>query len=136
MSAQGYRGIQFIKSEPECSPTIMEELFRVFEEIARENFPELDLEKFSLALHEEIKKKKYDLQDEALLETALRDDRDTFKDSFLEMLEERAARENSGKAFILSERGRNAAISILIANTEHTIDYYYNTIIGKHFSAS
>ena len=115
---------------------MMEELFRVFEEIARENFPELDLEKFSLALHEEIKKKKYDLQDEALLETALRDDRDTFKDSFLEMFEERAARENSRKAFILSDRGRNEAILILIANTEHTIDYYYNTIIGKHFSAS
>lgn len=115
---------------------MMEELLRVFEEIVRENFPELDLERFSLALREEIKRKKYDLQDEALLETALRDDRDTFKDSFLEMLEERATRENSGKAFILSEKGRNAAISILIANTEHTIDYYYNTIIGKHFSAS
>ncbi len=115
---------------------MIEELLRVFEEIARENFPELDLEKFSLALREEIKKKKYDLQDEALLETALRDDRDTFKNSFLEMLEERAASENSGKAFILSEKGRNEAISILIANTEHTIDYYYNTIIGKHFSAS
>ena len=115
---------------------MMEELLRVFEEIARENFPEFDLEKFSAALHEEIKKKKYDLQDEALLETALRDDRDAFKNSFLEMLEEKAARENGGKAFILSQRGRDEAISILIANTEHTIDYYYNTIIGKHFSAS
>ena len=115
---------------------MMEELFCVFEEIARENFPELDLEKFSSALREEIKKKKYDLQDEALLETALRDERDTFKDSFLEMLEERASREGGGKAFILSDRGRGEAISILITNTEHTIDYYYNTIIGKHFSAS
>ncbi|MCY4379759.1 MAG: hypothetical protein OXC39_08060 [Candidatus Dadabacteria bacterium] len=115
---------------------MIEELLRVFEEIARENFPELDLEKFSLALREEIKKKKYDLQDEALLETALQDDRDTFKNSFLEMLEEKAASENSGKAFILSERGRSEAISILIASTEQTIDYYYNTIIGKHFSAS
>jgi len=115
---------------------MIEELLRVFEEIARENFPELDLEKFSLTLREEIKKKKYDLQDEALLETALRDDRDTFKNSFLEMLEEKAASENNGKAFILSERGRSEAISILIASTEQTIDYYYNTIIGKHFSAS
>ena len=114
----------------------MEELLRVFEEIARENFPELDLEKFLPALREEIKKKKYDLQDEALLETALRDDRDTFKDSFLDMLEERVAREQSGKAFILSDKGRDEAISTLIANAEHTIDYYYNTIIGKHFSAS
>ena len=115
---------------------MMEELLRVFEEIARENFPELDLEKFSVALRKEIEKKKYDLQDEALLETALRDDRNAFKNSFLEMLEEKAARENGGKAFILSQRGRDEAISILIANTEHTIDYYYNTIIGKHFSAS
>lgn len=115
---------------------MMEELLCVFGEIARENFPELDLEKFSLALREEIKKKKYDLQDETLLETALRDERDTFKDSFLEMLGEKAAREGSGKAFILSERGRREAISILITNTEHTIDYYYNTVIGKHFSAS
>jgi len=114
----------------------MEELLRVFEEIARENFPELDLEKFLPALREEIKNKKYDLQDEALLETALRDDRDTFKDSFLDMLEERAAREQSGKAFFLSDKGRDETISILIANAEHTIDYYYNTIIGKHFSAS
>ena len=114
----------------------MEELLRVFEEIARENFPELDLEKFSQALREEIKKKKYDLQDEALLETALRDDRDTFKNSFLETLEETAAREDSGKAFILSDKGRSEAVSILITNAEHAIDYYYNTIIGKHFSAS
>lgn len=114
----------------------MEELFRVFEEIARENFPELDLGKFSIVLSEEIKKKKYDLQDETLLETALRDDRDLFKDSFLAMLEERAAREDSGKAFFLSDKGREEAVSILIANAEHTIDYYYNTIIGKHFSAS
>lgn len=114
----------------------MEELLRVFEEIARENFPELDLEKFLPALRAEIEKKKYDLQDEALLETALRDDRSTFKDSFLEMLEERAAREDSGKAFFLSDEGRDEAISILITNAEHTIDYYYNTIIGKHFSAS
>ncbi len=115
---------------------MMEELLRVFEEIARENFPELDLEKFSVALREEIEKKKYDLQDEALLETALRNDRNTFKDSFLDMLEERAAREDSGKAFFFSDEGRNEAISILITNAEHTIDYYYNTIIGKHFSAS
>ena len=114
----------------------MEELLCVFEEIVRENFPELDLEKFSQALREEIKKKKYDLQDESLLEIALRDDRNSFKDSFLEMLEERAAREDSGKAFFLSDKGRSEAISILIANVEHTIDYYYNTIIGKHFSAS
>ncbi len=114
----------------------MEELFRVFEEIARENFPELDLEKFLPVLHEEIKRKKYDVQDEALLETALRDDRGAFKDSFLDMLEERAAQEDSGKAFFLSDKGREEAISILIANAEHTIDYYYNTIIGKHFSAS
>lgn len=114
----------------------MEELLRVFEEIARENFPKLDIEKFSKAIREEIKKRKYDLQDETLLETALRDDRDTFKNSFLDMLEERAAREDSGKAFFLSEEGRNEAISILMTNAEHTIDYYYNTIIGKHFSAS
>ncbi len=114
----------------------MEELLRVFEEIARENFPELDIEKFSLALRQEIKRKKYDLQDEALLETALRDDRDTFKNSFLEMLEEKAAREGGGKAFLLSDKGRDEAISILMTNVEHTIDYYYNTIIGKHFSAS
>ena len=114
----------------------MEELFRVFEEIARENFPELDLEKFFPELREQIEKKKFDLQDESLLETALRDDRDTFKDSFLEMLEERAAREDSGKTFFLSDKGRKEAVSILITNAEHTIDYYYNTIIGKHFSAS
>ena len=114
----------------------MEELLRVFEEIARENFPELDLEKFLPALREEIKKKKYDLQDETLLETALRDDRNTFKDSFLEMLEERASREDGGKAFLLSDEGRDETISILMTNVEHTIDYYYNTIIGKHFSAS
>ncbi|MXW21984.1 MAG: hypothetical protein F4X55_02525 [Candidatus Dadabacteria bacterium] len=114
----------------------MEELLRVFEEITRENFPELDLEKFLPALREEIKRKKYDLQDETLLETALRDDRKTFKDSFLEMLEEKAAREDGGKAFFLSDEGQSETISILMTNVEHTIDYYYNTIIGKHFSAS
>ncbi len=115
---------------------IMKELLCVFEEIARENFPEFDLDRFSLALREEIEKKKYDLQDEALLETALKDDRESFKNSFLEMFEEKATQQSNAKAFILSETGCTEAVSILIANTEHTIDYYYNTIIGKHFSAS
>ncbi len=114
----------------------MEELLRVFEEIAKENFPELDLEKFSQAFYKEIKNKKYDLQDEALLEAALRDDRKTFKDSLLEMLEKRAAQHDTGKTLFLSDKDHTEVVSILITNAEHTIDYYYNTIIGKHFSAS
>lgn len=114
----------------------MEELVRVFEEIARDKFPELGDEEFAQALRAKIREKKYDLQDEALIEAALREERKAFKDSFVETLGEILERRDDGKAFFLSGAGRDEVVSAFIANAESTMDYYYSAIIGKHFSSS
>ena len=114
----------------------MEELVRVFEEIAREKFPELEDEGFAQALRAKIREKKYDLQDEALIEAALREERKAFKDSFVETLGEILERREDGKAFLLSSAVRDEVVSAFIANAESTMDYYYSAIIGKHFSSS
>lgn len=89
----------------------MEELVRVFEEIAREKFPELEDDGFAQALRAKIREKKYDLQDEALIEAALREERKAFKDSFVETLGEILERRDDGKAFFLSSAGRDEVVS-------------------------
>lgn len=114
----------------------MEELVRVFEEIAREKFPELEDDGFAQVLRAKIGEKKYDLQDEALVEAALREERSAFKDAFVETLGEILERQEDRKAFFLSGAGRDEVVSAFIANAESTIDYYYSAIIGKHFSSS
>ena len=113
----------------------MEELVRVFEEVAREKFPELEGGGAVRLLREKIREKKYDLQDEALVETALREDGKAFKDSFAETLGEILEKREEKRAFLLSDPGREAAVAAVISNAESTIDYYYSAIIGKHFSS-
>ncbi len=114
----------------------MEELLSVFGEIAGENFPQADFDELCEALRKEIKKRKFDLQDEALLETALRDDKSSFKNSFLEMLGEKLEKTEDTQEFLSSDENRNEVISLLMATVEQTIDYYYTALIGKHFSSS
>lgn len=113
-----------------------EELAREFLEIAEANFPEMDATAGAEILRAEIKRRKYDLQDEALMEAALRNEREEFVNSFLEALERKLEKEKDRKAFFLSERGLNEIVSLFVAGAEHTIDHYYNALIGKHFSSS
>ena len=113
-----------------------EELVREFLEIAEANFPEMDSRAGAEALRAEIKRRKYDLQDEALMEAVLRNEKGEFVNSFLEALERRLEKEKDRKAFFLSERGRDEVASLFAAGTEHTIDHYYNALIGKHLSSS
>lgn len=114
----------------------MEELVRVFKEVAREKFPELEADGAVRTLREKIREKKYDLQDEALIEAALREDEKAFKDSFTETLGEILEKREEKRAFFLSDPGREEAVAAVISNAESTIDYYYSAIIGKHFSSS
>ena len=114
----------------------MEELVRAFEEVAREKFPELEDAAAVRALREKLTEKRYDLQDEALIEAALREDAKAFKDSFAETLEGMLEKREEGRAFFLSDPGREEAVAAFISNAESTIDYYYSAIIGKHFSSS
>ena len=113
-----------------------EELVREFCEVAEANFPEMDAGAGAETLRAEIKRRKYDLQDEALMEAALRNERDEFVSSFLEALERRLEKEKDRKAFFLSERGRYEVVSLFVSGADDTIDHYYNALIGKHFSSS
>ena len=80
-------------------------------------------------LRETIKAKKYDLQDEGLIEAILREDKKELVDSFKEGIE-------NGSIDLESEDIKKEAINFFIASLEHLIDYYYNNVIGKHFSST
>ncbi len=113
-----------------------EDLLRVFEETLRESFPGLSPEQFHKTIVAEIESRKYDVQDRSLLETALRDEREVFRESFTEAIELRIADISDRNAFFLSVEGKKEVASLLTRTAERTIDCYYNSIIGKHFSSS
>ncbi len=113
-----------------------EDLLFIFEETLRESFPELSPKQFHKVIVAEIESKKYDIQDRSLLEIALRDERKVFRKSLAEAIELRVADLPDKKTFFLSDEGKKEVALLLTQTLEHTIDYYYNTVIGRHFSSS
>lgn len=106
----------------------IEDLIEVFKEVVSEH-PELNNDDVLGLLRTDINAKKYDLQDEGLIEAILRED----KKDLIEPLEEWL--KDIGSDFS-SEDIKKEAIKIFIASLEHLINYYYNNVIGKHFSSS
>ena len=102
----------------------IDELVEVFES-AVSDMPELNDSEIIALLRKSIEAKKYDLQDQGLIEAILREDKDELVDSL-----------KQGLANIESEDIKKEAINIFIASLEHLINYYYNNVIGKHFSST
>ena len=106
----------------------IDDLVEVFQNTAAEVSKLNDSETITM-LREAIEAKKYDLQDEGLIEAILREDKKELIDSFKEGLE-------NGSIDLESEDIKKEAINFFIASLEYLIDYYYNNVIGKHFSST
>jgi len=106
----------------------IEDLVIVFEQ-AVSDYPELKNREVIEFLKVSIEAKKYDLQDEGLIEAIIREDKHELVDSLQQGLNEL---DNLKEADDI----KNEAINIYIASLEHLINYYYNKVIGKHFSST
>ena len=116
----------------------IDELIVVFEK-ALSDFPELNNSEVIHLLKEGLEAKNYDLQDEGLIEAILREDKDDLVESFVESFEKQlqVLDENISRAELLNREDiKKEAINIFITSLEHLINYYYNNVIGKHFSST
>lgn len=105
----------------------IDELVEVFEKTVS-NYSELNYSEVSSELRQSIIDKKYDLQDQGLIEAILREDEKDLVEPLVEYLEDN----NSSN----TEDKKKEAINIFIASLEHLINFYYNNVIGKHFSST
>ncbi len=89
-------------------------------------------------LTQTIESKKYDIQDQALIEAIINDKEKQLEQSlredyekFLKDLTKKNGSATSTDPLILKEK----LLSIFITNLEYYIDYFYNSLINKHFSS-
>ncbi len=89
-------------------------------------------------LTQTIVSKKYDIQDQALIEAIINDKEKQLEQSlredyekFLKDLTKKNGSATSTDPLILKEK----LLSIFITNLEYYIDYFYNSLINKHFSS-
>jgi len=116
----------------------IEELIVVFEGSVS-NYPELGGSQVRDELRLSIEAKKYDLQDQGLIEAILKDDREDLSAGLIETLDHILSNleEGASKAdYLASEEAKKEAINTYITSLEHLINLYYNNIIGKQFSST
>ena len=106
----------------------IDDLIEVFKKAVSEH-PELSVEDVFDLLRKDIEAKKYDHQDQGLIEAILREDKKDLIEPVEEWLKDKST-DLSGEDI------KKEAINIFIASLEHLINYYYNNVIGKHFSSS
>ena len=114
----------------------IDELIKEFETTVEKSYPKLINSELISNLSIAITNKKYDIQDQALIESILKEDKESFTESFSESLKSRLEREKEVSEFINSEKGQKEIIDLFIKSLEHTIDFYYNNIISKQFSST
>jgi hypothetical protein len=116
----------------------VEDLLRVFDTAAA-GFPALQRERVRDELRRAIESKKYDLQDEALIEAIIRQDSRDLIESFAEAYDsvlKGFVSESARKEYLDGDEASKEAIRIYIASLEHLINYYHTSLIGKHFSST
>jgi len=115
----------------------IDELLLVFEK-AVSDFPELNNQEAMDLLRAGIVAKKYDLQDEGLIEALLREDKKELVESLEQGLHQMVLKLEGEQrtTYLETDEAKKEAINIFIASLEHLINYYYNNVIGKHFSST
>jgi len=111
----------------------IDELIELFSNAAG-RFPMLGTDGAGDELRRALEGRKYDLQDEALIEAILKQDRRDFIDSFTEAFASHL--DGTGSEDTDGEDALKDAIRIYIASLEHMINYYHTSLIGKHFSST
>ena len=114
----------------------IDDLLNLFLEITKEIESDINVDDYLNDLRNEIEKKKYDLQDQTIIETIIKEERDSFSDSFNEVLENSVPEGMDKISYLNSPDGKSNVVDIFIKSLEHSIDYFYNEIISKQFSGS
>lgn len=115
----------------------VEQLTEILENILikYENLYEMEIK---VQLANAIKSRKYDLQDQALIEAIINDKEkqlvESLEDNYFEMVkkfnEKYGSVSNTDPIIVYHE-----VISIFISNLEYYIDYFYNSLLNKHFTS-
>ena len=114
----------------------IDDLINSFKNITEENYPELNTEDFLSELKLILEMKKYDLQDQTIIERILKEDFESFSESFADLLESSVPTGEERASFFEDKNGGNIVINLFIKSVEHSIDYFYNDIISKQFSGN
>lgn len=93
-------------------------------------FPALGTDGAREELRRAIEGRKYDLQDEAIIEAILKQDSKDLIESFTE------AYGPLSDGFKDGEEAVKEAIRLYITSLEHMVNYYHTSLIGKHFSST
>ncbi len=112
----------------------LDDLTNTFKEVAALKLPELKNDGFIQNLSDEIKKKKYDIQDQTFIETALKDDKESFIETFEEIIDKKLNEFENRKEFVLSDHGKSFVTETYLRTIDYTVDLFYNAIISKQFS--
>ncbi|MGH7884262.1 MAG: hypothetical protein ACRENO_01055 [Thermodesulfobacteriota bacterium] len=112
----------------------LEDLINTYKEIAEKKILLINTEAFIQTLTNEIVNKKYDLQDQTFIETALRDDKESFIETFIKLLERKLNVVENLHDYLDSNEFREDVINFYVKSIEYTVDFFYNTIISKQFS--
>jgi len=98
-------------------------------------FPLLGTDSAKEELRRAIEDRRYDLQDEALIEAILKQDSRDLIESFTEAYASHL-RDAAGAGSADGDAAVKDAVRIYIASLEHMINYYHTSLIGKHFSST
>lgn len=112
----------------------IDELLIIFNSSLKK-FPRIVVTDTNIDLKEKLENKNYDIQDQAIIEAIIRDDRQTLEEGFEEVLEI-----ISNKIEISNDiedtKLNNEITDSIIKSLEYMIDFYYNTMVSKHFSST
>jgi len=113
----------------------IDDLLKVFDK-ASGRYHELRSPQVKEALRKALESQKYDLQDEGLIEVIIKDEEDELVDSFQQTLEIHIGGNDEVSKYLTSKDGIDESIDIFIKSLEYLMNFYYNSLIGKHFSSS
>ncbi len=101
-----------------------------------QEYPGVSVQEAKEVLEEEIEKRRYDLQDEALIEKIASDEERELEKEFRRTLDNYIAN-NSHEGpsdFLKTVDGLKVAARLFLKDVEDSIDQIYNVLIARHFS--
>jgi hypothetical protein len=97
-------------------------------------YADIKMEALKDHLIHSVERKKYDLQDQGIIEAILEDREKTFENSFNENLELYLDSKHDVGDYLRSDKAKNEIVEMFISDLEQLINYYYNALINKHFT--
>ncbi|MGH7909251.1 MAG: hypothetical protein ACRENW_05310 [Thermodesulfobacteriota bacterium] len=101
------------------------------------NYPELSLDEAKGVLKQYLlKRRDFDVQDEAIIEALLRDRDRLLEQSFIEGVDEYLQKQGLDKKrvdFLRSKEGQDKIVEIFLSVLERLVDYYYQVLLNRQF---